>query len=69
MGDSNGYFGQGWVFDQASGALVGAYAFTDVNSGPCQTYEWVAGREFDCEAATDCHLCGPRISSTRPDCE
>ena len=69
VGDSNGYFGQGWVFDGAGGALVGAYSFTDVNSDPCQTYEWVAGREFVCETASECHLCGPRLVSTRPDCE
>src|SRR5688572_20947565 len=38
------YVGNYWVFDQASGALVGAGFWNDVPSGTCRTFGAEAGR-------------------------
>lgn len=67
----DGLFGNGWVFDQETRLLVGAYAFSDVVGAlPCRAVDWVAGREFDCADAVQCHLCGAApLAAMPPLCE
>jgi len=76
--DGGGFYGDGWLFEQPLGSteagaaparLIGAYQFTDAATGPCQTGEWVAGSEFDCESAVACQLCGESWPAPLPPCE
>ena len=74
--DRNGYAGDGWVFeallkvpgDLTSLGLVGAIKFGDVHFAPCQTSAWVAGRDFDCDSAVACQLCGESPGDPVPPC-
>jgi hypothetical protein len=61
--------GSTWVYDEATGELVGFAQFTDTEFWPCSTSQVIAGREFECETATRCHLCGPNLNQTIPPCE
>jgi hypothetical protein len=63
---STGYTSDSWVFEPAApggdasspaAVLVGATSSTDAQSDPCQTFRWVAGREFDCDDAVECMVC------------
>lgn len=76
---SNGATGEAWIFERplasadAGGAgerLTGATEFSDVPFGPCGAYEWLAGRRFECDAVTECQLCGDEAGlSSLPPCE
>lgn len=54
---NGGFTGGAWVFDAASGALVGATDWSDTTRAPCRTYDTIAGREFACAEALVCPLC------------
>lgn len=65
--DANGLAGEAWIFERplesadAGGAgerLIGAGQFGDITFAPCQTYQWIAGRSFECDDFTVCQLCG-----------
>lgn len=66
-----GFVGSELVFDEATGALLGFLTYDDVPHAPCQTYNTVAGEQFDCPSATVCELCASEASasSTVPACE
>lgn len=53
-----GFWASSSVFDESSGALVGMSTSSDTTSLPCQTFNWVAGRSFECDNVQTCQLCG-----------
>ena len=77
--DANGLAGEAWIFERplastdagaASERLIGAGQFGDVAFAPCQTYQWIAGRSFECEDFTTCQLCGDQPAlPPAPACE
>lgn len=69
---SSPYLGNAWVFDQASGALVGAGFWNDVPYGTCRAFGTEAGSgviygELDCPEVTHCQVCGNE--SQLPPCD
>jgi hypothetical protein len=61
-----------WVFDQATGALIGVSEASDVTSFPCRSYGTRAGAELDCPEAERCRVCGEAErdrGETTPPCE
>ena len=77
---ANGATGEAWIFERplasvdaggASERLIGGHQFSDVPSGPCHTFLWIAGRGFDCDDVTACRPCDDDESglSSLPRCE
>jgi hypothetical protein len=75
---ANGATGESWIFERslasadAGGAgvrLIGAGQLSDVPLGPCQAYEWIAGRAFECDDVTTCQVCNGGAASSIPPCE
>jgi hypothetical protein len=64
---SGGFFAESWVFDAATGALVGSELGGDGAAPPCRSVTMRGGRSFSCsDTITECQLCGdtnPIISS------
>ena len=60
-------FGQEWVFDASSSALVGVTLFSDAPNGPCRTFSTYGGVELACSDVVTCQLCGE--DSAAPPCE
>jgi hypothetical protein len=61
-----------WVFEEASGSLVGASDGSDVPGFPCRSYETRAGTDFDCPEAERCRVCGELErdpDETTPSCD
>lgn len=72
IAENNPTYGDGWVFTVGAGStpsLVGAYSYSDVPRYPCQTYGSIAGREFECEGAVECQLCGEAFDAPLPSCD
>jgi hypothetical protein len=74
---SDGYTSQGWLFEPGQGrdagsgvpSLVGAFASTDAQAAPCQTFVWVAGRNFECDDTIECPVCGIASEEVPAGCE
>jgi hypothetical protein len=74
---SGDFNSSGWVFEpslqssdagEATPRLVGGYESDDVPR-QCGTYGWVAGREFDCDSAVACQVCGQSPGAPLAPCE
>lgn len=66
-----GFGGEGWVFDDATGALIGYAQDSDAPETQCNTFGHVGSVAFECpDADTEIgFLCGEQPEEPIPPCE
>jgi hypothetical protein len=67
LGLDGGFGGRALTFDAKTGALVGIFDSSDVNSGACNTHQYSYGISLeDCDKIERCVLCGAGAVRTCP---